>query len=195
MSENWRWLHVMLELLGLGAACSASAQGLITFANRNLAAGINAPVTFLGDVRPGSPLGGAQLASGPSFLAQLAVNGTPVGSPVPFRTASFAGYVSATVVDAGVPGGTAVTVTMLAWAAELGSSYADAVAKGIGMVGTSANLTITAIAVPGVPADLTGLQPFNLSAIIPEPSPAGLAMAAAVALGITRMARRRRPGG
>jgi hypothetical protein len=157
------------------AACSSFGQGLITFGNR--VGSINAPVTFLGDQRPGNPLGaGASLASGANFLAQLAVNGTPVGTPVQFRTGAAAGYLSNTVVDAGVAGGTSVTVTMLAWAADLGATYAQAVARGIGGHGTSGNLTISPIAPPGTPADLVGLQPFNISVIVPEPGVATLGL-------------------
>jgi hypothetical protein len=189
-------MKLRIQALGVAALLldggfSAGAQGALTFANRVVGV-IDAPVTYLGDVRPGAPLGGAALAAGPNFLAQLAIvipgvldpHLTP---PQPFRTGSAAGYVSATAVTVpGVPGGTVVQVTMLAWAAELGASYAEAVAKGLGMVGTSANLQIMLVEPPGVPADLVGLQPFSLAAIIPEPSAGLLALAGAGTLLLCR---------
>jgi len=192
-------MKLRIQALGVAALLldggfSAGAQGALTFANRVVGV-IDAPVTYLGDVRPGAPLGSAALAAGPNFLAQLAIvipgvldpHLTP---PQPFRTGSAAGYVSATAVTVpGVPGGTTVTVTMLAWAAELGSSYSEAVAKGIASFGQSSPINVTLVEPPGVPSFLVGLQPFNIAAIIPEPSAGLLGLAGA---GMLLLCRRRR---
>lgn len=177
---------LLVTVISVAAACSSFAQGLINFGNVVTAAGVNAPVTFLGDLRPGAPAGNARLADGNTFLAQLAVNGAPVGTPVPFRTGNFAGRVSNTVVDAGVAGGTTVTVTMLAWVADLGNTYATALARGIGGVGTSANINVAPIAPPGTPADLVGLAPFQISAVVPEPGIASLGLLGAAMLLLRR---------
>jgi hypothetical protein len=175
-------LRLLLLLLALAgpAVTRAPAQGAILFANRIVGGGINAPVTYCGPLTPGGSFV-TGLASGTNFLAQLIVNGQPAGQPVPFREGAFAGYVSATAVyPEGVSGGTSVTVTMVAWFASLGSTYQEAFSKQIGGYGSSGSLNITAVAAPGTPADLVGLQPFSISGCIPEPGAGPLLLVGAV---------------
>jgi hypothetical protein len=149
------------------------------------AAGIDAPVTAGGvdPAYPWLPPTPAGPLEGPRYLAQLAVNGVVVGTPQPFRTGAFAGYVAATEVTVpGVAAGASVTVTMLAWDTFLGATYAEAANRGWGGFGTSANLSVQIPAGGSVP--LTGLQPFNLAILIPEPSAGALALLGAAALGL-----------
>jgi hypothetical protein len=156
-----------LAALLLGGACSAGAQGMLTFANRVTGAGIDAPVTYLGSPRIGLPNPGGR-AAGSDFLAQLVIHNPATGEfyyspPKPFRTGVAAGYVSVTAVAVpGIPGGTTVTVTMLAWFSELGTSYTE-VASRIGTgVGSSAPIQITLTEPPAQPAALVGLQGFSV---------------------------------
>lgn len=144
-------------------------QGRVLFGNRVLAAGINAPVTFLGDLRPGPPLGGSELADS-RFLAQLLVDVAgvyhgPVGAPVPFRSDAGRGFVFPSEVMVPVAEGTdEVHVTMSAWAADLGTSYYEALSKGIGYTGVSQVLIIRpALNAADPAAPLVGLWPFEIS--------------------------------
>jgi hypothetical protein len=145
-------------------------EGRVTFANRVTAVGINAPVTFMGNLRPGFPLGsGPNLASGADFLAQLVVEipgvyTGPVGVPVPFRTGAAAGYVSVTEVVVPMADGLdEVRIAMTAWVARLGWSYHQAESKGVAQTGISPVFTVRPTVDPTQPgAPLVGLQPFMI---------------------------------
>ncbi|MFN0067860.1 MAG: hypothetical protein ACKVYV_09520 [Limisphaerales bacterium] len=148
-------------------------EGRVWFANRFTAFDINAPVTFLGDLRPGSPLGGEGLA-GPQFLAQLVVNvpgvylGT-IGHPVPFRDGAFRGGVAPHEVIVPMDGqADEVHVTMVAWVAALAPTFIEALAMGIGNTGQSQTLIIRPATGVSAPAPLLGLAPFSI-----YPGPAG----------------------
>lgn len=173
----------VLILLTAMAGSVAMGQGQVNFANLIgpvASPTLNAPVTFVGDQRPGAPLGGQALATGPNFVAQLLAapiaGGAYVaqGTPVPFRTAGpGAGWFPGSLVTVDPTPGTPSTgarVVVAAWAVSLGATYADAVAAGIGGYGTSAEIQVTFVAPPGTPPDLTGLQAFNIQAVVPEPS-------------------------
>ncbi|HMO64800.1 MAG TPA: hypothetical protein PKE47_06200 [Verrucomicrobiota bacterium] len=145
-------------------------EGWVTFANRLIADGINAPVTYMGNMRPGAPLGGPGLASGADFLAQLhvAVPGGGewrVGQPVPFRTGAFAGSIAPSVVIVPMAADTdEVTITMVAWMTELGQSYHEAVNRNVGGYGSSHRLTIRpTTSLLERPATLIGLEAFTLT--------------------------------
>ncbi len=75
---------------------------------------------------------------------------------------------------------------MLAWASELGSSYAAALAAGIGGTGTSLPVTVNAAAPPATPTPLAALQAFTISPIIPEPGIASLGLLGAAVLLLRR---------
>jgi hypothetical protein len=149
-------------------------EGRVLFGNRVTAIGINAPVTFLGD-RPGAPVGPPSLASGAYFSAQLlvAVPGLyegPVGKPVPFRTGGFAGYISAS--DVTVPMSDAsnvINVWMVAWVADLGSSYYEALSKGVGNTGISQVISVRPATGQDPSTPLVGLAPFTIT--VPAGSP------------------------
>lgn len=186
---------LVIGLLAAGAVV-AHAQGTVRFANvgGSITAGQAGPITFGGDLRPGAPLGGAGPAAGTAFLAQLQLNSggtwTDVGSASPFRTGAAAGYwTAADVTVPGVAGGATATLRVAAWAAELGSSYSAALASSLGGVGTSSDLTVVlggAGDPPTLPAQLTTLTPFAISAVVPEPSIAALGLLGAGLLMIRR---------
>lgn len=160
-----------LTLAALIAAASTQAQGVVNFSTR-AGLSVNAPVSYMGYESPNS-----ELVDG-RFVGQLyaaAPNETlaPVGVPTPFRSDVGKGYITAggnVVIPGVLPGGTA-QIKMVAWASWLGASYAEALSKGQGDVGESKVITITVGGGILPPAPLTGLMPFNLSPIIPEPSP------------------------
>lgn len=147
-------------------------EGRVIFGNRIVSAGINAPVTFLGDLRPGSPAGGARLADG-QFLAQLMVEipglyRGPVGEAVPFRSGTSAGFVPNTAVSVPVPDTTKeVRVSMVAWWSLLGATYGEATTRSIGLIGQSLPVTVRPALEPDAEATpLAGLQPFSIAAIL-----------------------------
>lgn len=166
---------------------TALGQGSLNFNNRVTAAGVDAPVTLAGT--------GAGVM-GPDFVAQLYVlnpsSGSleAVGSPAAFRTtAAGAGYLSAgTVTVSFLAPGADATVMMKAWAAADGASFEDAFAAK-GTVGQSGSFTVAlggAGTPPSTPADLVGLQSFQVQAV-PEPSTIALGL-----LGLAALALRRR---
>jgi hypothetical protein len=191
----------MKKLLVIGGlvtgALAAHAQGTVRFANVGglIPAGQAGPITFAGDFRPGSPLGGGGPAAGAAFVAQLQVNsaGTwaDLGTASPFRTGAAAGYwTAADVTVPGVAGGATATLRVAAWAADLGSSFSAAMASGLGGVGTSFDMAVVlggAGDPPTLPAQLTSLVPFGIAPIgIPEPSSAALGFLGAGLLMIRR---------
>lgn len=158
---------------GHGEVAASAAEGRVLFANFVPAAGIHAPYQWLGDHRPGSPYGGEGLARGPWFVTQLLAR-TPDGGlravteAVPFRSdADGAGYILAREVLVPTldrqPGGRA-EVAMVAWAAELGASFGEAAAQGMGGVTQVIWLAMdTADPFPHEPAaPLVGLQGLSI---------------------------------
>jgi hypothetical protein len=140
-----RLFLVVTSLLALNAF-AALAQGTINFNNRVPSAGLDA--RFYG--------GGGGLP-GPYWLAQLYVDGSSVGSPVPFRTGAGAGYFSGGIVAVpGHGGGTTVAVEVRVW--KCATSFEGA----CGGRGRSAPITVTlggAGEPPSTPANLIGLSP------------------------------------
>jgi hypothetical protein len=168
----------------LMATVGAYAQGSFAFGNRVTSAGIDAPVLD----------GAGARLDGTAYLAQLFVNGNPVGTPLAFRTGAAAGYISTTSVDAGVPYGTTVDVQMRAWRVAAGADYAAASASmdasRLGNAGASATLSlaasgVNALGLPDPPANLTGLQGFSL-VVVPEPSTIALGLLGAALLFLRR---------
>jgi hypothetical protein len=167
----------------LGAVPGAQAgEGRVLFANFVPDAGINAPVEWLGDQRPGSPFDPAGPVRGPRFVTQLLAR-TPDGGvravteAIPFRSDVGAGFILAREVLVptldGQPGGPA-EVKMVAWVAELGASYPEAFARGLGGTGESDWLQVdTADPMPPEPAaPLTGLRGFSIGGpLLANPGP------------------------
>jgi hypothetical protein len=175
--------HIALALTALFAAATAFAQGTVNFATR-ITGSVDARVTY----------GGAP--AGSTFMGQLyaaAPGGTlaPVGAPVPFRDTPDAakGYITSggTVEIPGVAAGATAQVKLVAWAASLGATFAEAQGKGQGGWGESA--TIPSVTTGGgtlPPGALVGLTGFEVSPIIPEPSIAALGLLGAGLLLIRR---------
>ncbi|MCZ7634970.1 MAG: PEP-CTERM sorting domain-containing protein [Verrucomicrobia bacterium] len=126
--------------------------------------------------------------TGAAYLAQAYVGAdvnslAPVGTALPFRTGTAAGYITSTAITTGIAAGTSVTVVMRAWEAAKGATYEAAVAGG-GIYGSSNPVTLTLSSPPAAPTDMVGLQSFNL---IPEPSTMALGV-----LGVAALLLRRR---
>jgi hypothetical protein len=171
-------------LLTLGmclVTCGLFAQGTVNFNNRVLASGVSAPVYF-DDGTTGADS---------TIIGQLWYDNsgtwTAVGGTIPFRDGAGAGFLNATGLDtsrtlAGIPAGTAATIQMRAWSATY-ATYDEAVNGAVGTwYGASPDLTLNtggAGSPPGLPADLVGLQGFNLGQVVPEPSVIMLGLAGA----------------
>jgi len=153
-------------------------EGRVMFANHLMAAGINAPVIFIGDRRPGTPLGGHEELSDGRFLAQLIVDVAgvyhgPVGEPVRFRPDAGRGFVLPGEVIVPMAEDTdEIRVTMAAWAADLGTSCNEAASKGVAGFGTSNRRVLQPTVNPSAPAaPLVGLHPFSIAGIVGGPAP------------------------
>ena len=180
--------QLFVGIVALSVAASAFAQGTVNFANKSGTA-IDAPVTYAGGGRVTGTGAGAVLGQ----LYAAAPGGTlaAVGVPVPFRDGAGAGYITAGgTINVGVAAGSPAQVKLVAWYSSQGATYADAMAKGAGGVGESAVITVAATggggSPPALPAALTGLQGFSVSAIVPEPSVAALGLLGAGLLLIRR---------
>ncbi|MBI3417784.1 MAG: hypothetical protein HY043_21035 [Verrucomicrobia bacterium] len=146
------------------AACSLLAQsgGTINFNNHVTASNIDAPIF---------DVDGATRLQGAAFLAQVYAGPDanlllPVGSPTSFRTGTAAGYVVAQTLTIGnVAAGANAQVQVRAWAAANGSTFNQALAAG-GKTGVSGLIQVATGGIgspPRLPADLIGLQGFQLS--------------------------------
>jgi len=174
----------LMILSSLLVAVGAFAQGQVNFAARVVGT-YDAPV-FLGTV-------GGPKADGPGYMAQLyagssATSLAAVGAALPFRTGAAAGYWTAearTISTVDASGNAFVQVR--AWATASGATYEAAAAKGTGF-GSSATLTIKPTVAPDVPATLTGLASFSISAgaVVPEPSIMALGALGGLALLLRR---------
>jgi hypothetical protein len=170
--------HLAIALTALMAAASAYAQGTVNFATR-ITGSVDARV-FNADATP----------VGSTVWGQLYSGDTALGSPVAFRDtpAAAQGYITSggTVEIPGVASGATASVKLVAWAASSGASYAAAKASGLGGVGESAAITVTAGGGTLPPGNLVGLATFNLSPIVPEPSIAALGLLGAGLLVLRR---------
>lgn len=153
-------------IVGLHVCCSIFAQGHLHFANR-VQGYVDAPVTFL----DGTPVG-------PEYTAQMygGIVGTPLSSLKPlsptttFRSGLGRGYVigiGLVVPDVNEFG----TFVMRVFD---GTSWETSLCRG-----ESKPVTIKLTHPPGPPADLIGLEPFQVNCI-PEPSTIVLGIAGAI---------------
>ncbi|MGE3309440.1 MAG: hypothetical protein AB7O66_05665 [Limisphaerales bacterium] len=166
---------IVIALAAFSVAASAFAQGTVNFATRSGTI-VNAPVTYAG----GGPVVGTGAAAVWGQLYASAPGGTlaPAGAPVPFRSDAGAGYITAggTIEIPGTTVGGSAQVKLVAWAAFMGATYAEALAKGQGNLGESAVLTVNGLGGGTTPpALLAGLHGFSFS-VIPEPSIAALGL-------------------
>jgi hypothetical protein len=176
--------QIALTLAALFAAASVLAQGTVNFATF-IPGSVDAPVRYQGvpGQTDGDPVGNnfwGQLMAGPvGGPLQL------VGDPVEFRQGTGQGYITAggVIEIPGVAAGAAADVRLVAWDKALGMDYNAAIANpGGGVWGQSEIVTIastggqvTGEPTPRLPANLTGLQGFNVT-FVPEPSMALLGL-------------------
>jgi len=185
---------ILIALACLAMAASSYAQGFVLFNTQ-----VSTVAQKIYDTDGVTPL------SGTGYLAQLyAADGTVTtdsslvakGVPVNFRGGVNAGYVvttsgknslgqdftsSVAVSDTGKT----VTLQVRAWAGGSIASYEAAVAANAA-VGKSSLFQVTSVAVPGTPANLTGLTSFKLVGV-PEPTTIALG-----AMGLAALLFRRR---
>jgi len=173
-------------------AVGAFAQGSVQFSGK-VANVYDAPV-FVGSVA------GGVRATGPAYMVQLYAGNTatslgPVaGSLLPFLTGAGAGYWKTTGVT--IPAGSIDAsgnsfLQVRAWATASGATYELASASGTGF-GLSNTLTIKPTNAPDVPALLTGLTSFTISAAGTGPIPEPSVMAVAALGGLALLLRRRK---
>jgi hypothetical protein len=177
----------MKKLLLVTVACAATAVtgfgqevGSVNFNTKT----VNAVVTDM----DGAPVGAG-------YLGQL-VWGTAEGSLLPVGTAtefytgglsSRKGTVSGGNVEIAGAGDIAGFMQLLVWDGAAGGDYDTSKANG-GQTGMSGVFAITPTAAPKPPADLVGLQSFQLGGeVIPEPSTFALGL-----IGIGALMLRRR---
>jgi len=171
-------------------AVGAFAQGSVQFSGR-VTGVYDAPV-FVG------ALGGAK-AEGAAYMVQLYAGNTasslgPVGAALPFLTGAGAGYwrTTGTVIPAGsIDASGNSFLQVRAWATASGATYEIASASGTGF-GLSNTLTIKPTNAPDVPALLTGLTSFTISAAGTGPIPEPSVMAVAALGGLALLLRRRK---
>jgi len=176
--------HCLLTLAALMVAASTYAQGTINFVNRIVGV-VDARVYYKDNTTP---------ADG-NYVAQLwaaAPGGTlaAVGDPIAFRSTPDTGkgyWPGATRTIPGVAENGTAQVKVYAWASSLGATLAEVQAKNMGGWGESALLS--SVATGGglnPPTALVGLQSFNISEVVPEPSIAALGLLGAGLLLIRR---------
>lgn len=188
---------LLISLAALQLAASVHGQGTVNFVNK---------ITGLVDARvfygfaPTPAVGGGTTPE-TQFVAQLyaAVPGgtlAAVGAPIPFRNpsdpAGLAGtgyWPGETRTIPGVTEGGMADVKVVAWSTAVGSTYEAALAKGMGYLGESARLSVLTGGGLNPPTALVGLASFNISPIVPEPSPLVLGLLGTVIL----LAGRREP--
>jgi len=187
----------LITLAALLAATASYAQGTVNFTTKSGTA-VDAPVLY-------QPASGAPVTADAKFLGQLywsapgAASWAALGSPVPFRTGSGQGYITAGGVQTvtGKFGGDKVDIQFRGWAgvADFGAvGFATPPNAGPGPgynSSTLANLTLGGQGAdpsvpPGTPALLAGLAGFTIPTVAPEPSIAALGLLGAGLLLIRR---------
>jgi len=168
--------YCLLTLASLLVAASTYAQGTVLFQNR---------IVGVVDARVNYNNGGAPIPADGNYVAQLyasAPGGTlaAVGAPIPFRSTPDTGkgyWPGESRTITGVAENGTAQVQVKAWATSLGATFEAAQAAGLGGWGESGILA--SVATGGgltPPTALIGLQSFEISTIVPEPSIAALGL-------------------
>lgn len=167
----------MKKLIALGMVALSCvgvwAQGQLTFINRDIANGIDAPI-FETD--------GVTKLAGTAYLADLYYGPvgadpstfTSLGLAIAFRTGAAAGYLPTTVVSVpGVAANQEALFQIRAWRASDGATWQQAYnnAGHVSPIEASLNpvVRVTLTGPPNAPAALVGLTSHSLIAV-PEPS-------------------------
>jgi len=132
---------VLLAVMALLAAAPAWGQGTVNFRTR-VSGVVDAPVYNIdGTTRLAGSAFQAQLFAGPPGAAEAALQS--VGVPVPFLTATSAGYVTgSTVTVTGIAAGAQAAIQMRVWEAACGATFEQALAAG-SKTGRSVILTLS----------------------------------------------------
>jgi hypothetical protein len=182
--------YLVLTLACLGLTLSAHAQGTVNFNNFVGSGGSIVNARIYGTGGTSQPLGAGfmvALYAGPQTTDASAL--TLIGSALTFNTSGAGmGYINPSAgttrtINSVLPGGTA-TIQLRAWDTSTGATWETATVRG-----TSALLDVVtggAGSPPGTPANLVGLQSFQL---VPEPSTIALG---ALGIGALFFARRRK---
>ena len=180
----------LITIAALLAAAASYAQGTVNFTTKSGTA-VDAPVLY-------QPASGAPVTADANFLGQLfwsnpgANTWSALGSPVPFRTGSGQGYITAGGVQTvpTVAGGGKVDILFSGWVSQIGASspgagsgpgYNSSILAGLTLGGQGADPSVP----PATPALLAGLAGFTIPTV-PEPSFAALGLLGAGLLLIRR---------
>jgi hypothetical protein len=174
--------------VGLYLLLASSALGQASFHldNRNSGSGVNAPVFNAQGVALSGSAYLAELWGGAdsnSLTPLVLVYQGDIRLIIPFRT-DVPGYFSSGRSDLCVTSVMSHTYAWLqvhAWQANLGATYEQVVALGIGGYGSSSLFYARGNdpflgGVPEIPAPLIGLQSFSLLPVVPEPGTWALAL-------------------
>jgi hypothetical protein len=175
---------LLIALAAVMITAATYGQGQVVFANRVGAAGLDAPVL----------IAGTQTGPGPGYSAQLFLSAggslTPLTPTSVFQAAGTGTaairdrYWEARTVDVpGVAAGNNATFVVRAWQTSKGSF--DAAKAANDGWGESAPFQVAVGGGTLPPANLTTLQPFNVT-VIPEPSVIALGVLGAAALMLRR---------
>jgi hypothetical protein len=173
---------LIVAIIGLAVATGVQAQGLFNLANG--APTVDAPIrTAANALLPSTGFWiQAYTAAGPS-AAEGSL--TPLGSP--FRaTAGVDGYFfNGSTAIPGLAAGTTASVQIRAWSDNV-ATYELAVTTVGSQIGKSGIVDVALVGGTTPTNDLTGLQAFQLTTVVPEPSVIAFAILGAGALFMRR---------
>lgn len=172
----------LVTLAALAITVGAFAQGQVAF--KNGISGTPTPFVYLADGTTKVPANlapnlqayavdlyyGAAGISNPNLL-------TPLGTTTYFvANAAQAGlFAGGTQIIPTVPAGSTATLQIRAWETKgVYTSYAQAYAAGVGLVGEGNLVQVTLNAAPSTPPNMTGIAPITMH-LVPEPTVAAIA--------------------
>lgn len=192
---------IMLLLIVLGTPSRVCTQGLFRLTNVWRPAGVFAPVyDWQGNLLSGPQwrvelYGGATSSSLSPVVDYVYGSREIISFDSPFTGPGFFVSNNGDLAVLGIPNGGWAWLQVKVWDVTLGTTYEEAVARGLGGYGESPIFYAQGSPVadtPYVPAPLIGLQSFSLRAVVPEP--ATWALLALGGLGVWWATRRSQGG-